>query len=136
MRRVRENVFEIWGNTFRVFTTTMALEPEKAVVITLATVALHNMLQMESKESYTFDGLLNAEDDDGNIIREEWRSDASNFTKSLPMNKGNRASVSAERIRNIFTDHFYGVGQIPWQWNVLIWKKRYNCQTTVFMESK
>ena len=136
MRRVRENVFEIWGNTFRVFTTTMALEPEKAVVITLATVALHNMLQMESKESYTFDGLLNAEGDDGNIIREEWRSDASNFTKSLPMNKGNRASVSAERIRNIFADHFYGVGQIPWQWNVLIWKKIYNCQTTVFMESK
>ena len=71
MRRVRENVFEIWGNTLRVLTTTMALEPEKAVVITLATVALHNMLQMESKESYTFDGLLNAEDDDGNIIREE-----------------------------------------------------------------
>ena len=44
MRQVSENVFGIWGNTFRVFTTPMALEPEKAVVITLATVALHNML--------------------------------------------------------------------------------------------
>ena len=44
MRRVSENVFGIWGNTFRVFTTPMALEPEKAVAITLATVALHNML--------------------------------------------------------------------------------------------
>ena len=97
----------------------MALEPEKAVVITLATVALHNMSRMESKKSYTFDGLLGAEGDDGNI-REAWRSDAGNFTKSLPMNKSNRASVSAERIRNIFVDHFYGVGQIPWQWNVLV----------------
>ena len=67
----------------------MALEPEKAVVITLATIALHNMLRMESKESYIFDGLLDAEGDDGNIIREEWCSDARNFTKSLPMNKSN-----------------------------------------------
>ena len=108
------------GNTFRVFTTTMALESERTVVITLATVALHNMLRMESKESYTFNGLLDAEGDDGNIIRGEWRSDASNFTKSLPMNKSNRASVSAERIRNILADHFYRVGRIPWQWNVVV----------------
>ena len=120
MRRVSENVFRIWGNTFRVFTTAMALKPEKVVFTTLAIVAPHNMLRLESKESYTFDGLLDAEGDDGNIIRGEWRSDASNFTKSLPMNKSKRASVSAERIRNIFADHFYGVGQIPWQWNVLI----------------
>ena len=34
----------------------MALEPENAVAVTLATVALHNMLQMESKGSYTFNG--------------------------------------------------------------------------------
>ena len=78
------------------------------------------MLRMESKESCTFDGLLDAEGDDGNIISGEWRSDASNFTKSLPMNKRNRASVSAKRIRNFFADHFYGVGQIPWKWNVLV----------------
>ena len=31
MRPVSENVFDIWGNTFRFFTTTMALEPDKAV---------------------------------------------------------------------------------------------------------
>ena len=110
----------VWGNTFHVFTTTMALEQEKTVVITLATVVLHNMSRMDSNESYTFDGLLDAEGDDGNVIRGEWRSDASNFTKSLSMNKSNRASVSAERIRNIFADYFYGVGQIPWQWNFLV----------------
>ena len=90
MRRVSKNVFGISGNTFHVFTITMALEQEKAVLITLATVAPYNMLQMESKESYTFDGLLDAEGDDGNIIRVAWCSDASNFTKSLPMNKSNR----------------------------------------------
>ena len=109
MKRVSENVFGIWGNTFRVFATATALEPEKAVAITLVTVALHNMLRIESKESYTFDGLLDAKGNDGNIIRREWRSDASNFTNSLPINKSNRASVSAERILNTFVDHSYGV---------------------------
>ena len=113
MRRVSENVFRIWGNTFRVFTTAMALKPEKVVFTTPAIVAPHNMLRLESKESYTFDGLLDAEGDDGNIIRGEWRSDASNFTKSLRVNKNNRASVLAECIRYIFPDDIYGVGQIP-----------------------
>ena len=37
------------------------------------------MLRMESKESYTSDGLLDAEYDDRNIIRQEWRSDASDY---------------------------------------------------------
>ena len=52
IKRVSKNVFGIWGNTFRDFTTTMALEPGKVVVITLATVAVHDMLRMDSKESY------------------------------------------------------------------------------------
>ena len=45
MRRISKNVFGIWGSGFRVFTSVMALSPEKAVTITLATVALHNMLR-------------------------------------------------------------------------------------------
>ena len=40
MRRISENVFGIWRSRFRVFTTAMALSPEKAVTITLATVAI------------------------------------------------------------------------------------------------
>ena len=120
MSPVGKNVFAIWGNTFCIFTTTMALEPEKALAITLATVALHNMLRMENKKSYISNGLLDAEGNDGNTIRGEWRSDASNFRKSSSMNKSNRASVLAECIHNIFADHFCGVGQIPWQWNVLV----------------
>ena len=120
MRRISENVFGIWGNTFRVFTTTMALEPKKAVDITLATIALHNMLRVESREKYTADGYLDTEEADGNVISGSWRADEIDFTISLPKNKSNRASVSAERARNLLADHFYGPGEIPWQWNVLV----------------
>ena len=68
MRRISENVFGIWGNTFLIFITTMALEPNKAVNITLATIALHNMLRMESREKYTADGYLDPENEEGNVI--------------------------------------------------------------------
>ena len=84
IRRISENVFGIWGNTFRVFTTTMALEPNKAVDITLATIALHNMLRMEIREKYTADGYLDTENEEGNVISGDWRIDAGDFTKPLP----------------------------------------------------
>ena len=120
MRRISENLFDIWGNTFRVFTTTMALEPNKAVDITLATIALHNMLRMESREKYTADRYLDTENEEGNLISGDWRIDAGDFTKPLPKTKSNRAAASAERMRNLLADHFYGPGQIPWQWNILV----------------
>ena len=120
MRRISENVFGIWGNTFRVFTTTMALEPKKAIDITLATIALHNMLRVESREKYTADGYIDTEEEDGKVTSGDWRTDAVDFTISLPKNKSNRASASAERTRNLLADHSYGPGEIPWQWNMLV----------------
>ena len=120
MRRISENVFGIWGNTFRVFTTTMALEPNKAVDITLATIALHNMLRMKSREKYTADGYLHTDNEEGNVTSGDWRIDAGNFSKPSPKTKSNRAAASPERMRNLLADYFYGIGQIPWQWNILV----------------
>ena len=111
----------VFGVTLSVFSrATMALEPNKAVDITLATIALHNMLRMESWEKYTADGYLDTESEDGNIISGDWRADAVDLTKSFPKNKSNRATASAERMRNLLADNFYGPGQIPWQWNILV----------------
>ena len=120
MRQISENVFGIWGNTFRVFTTTMPLEPNKTVDITLATIGLHNMLPMESREKYTADGYLDTENEEGNVISGDWRIDVGDFTKPLPKTKSNRAAGSAERMRNLLAGHFYGPGQIPWLWNILV----------------
>ena len=50
MRRVTENAFEILINRFRAFTTRMCLDPDKATIIILATLVLHNMLRQLSCE--------------------------------------------------------------------------------------
>lgn len=122
VRRISENVFGIWANRFRVFTTTMALEPNKAVDVTLATIVLHNFLRSKSKESYTGQGAVDLENDNGDVVQGDWRKDPENinFMRSLPVTKSNRASLSADRVRNVLADHFYGPGQIPWQWKVLL----------------
>ena len=49
MRQISENAFGIWGSQFRVLATAMALSPEKAVTITLAAVAFHNMLRTKGR---------------------------------------------------------------------------------------
>ena len=119
MRRISENVFGIWSNRFRVFTTSVALAPDKAKDITMATIVLHNMLRSKSKDSYTPEGSLDQETATGVIQLGDWRDEGTSFATSLPKTKSNRASNSAEKIRETLADHFYGPGQIPWQWKIL-----------------
>ena len=59
--RVAENAFGILTNRIRVFTTRMCLDPDKATIITLATLVLHNMLCQLSYESYTPEGCIDME---------------------------------------------------------------------------
>ena len=121
MRRISENVFAIWASRFRVFATTMALAPDKAVDIALASVALRNLLREKSRESYTPSEFIDDEMSNGDIRLGAWRSDDQPiFTHSLPKTKSSHSPKSAEKVRNILADHFYGPGQIPWQWNVLL----------------
>lgn len=86
MKRIRENVFRIWGNIFLVFRTTMALKPDKAVDVTLATVALHNMLRVENKEGDTCNRLLDIKENKGTVIDGDWRTETVDFSRSLPTN--------------------------------------------------
>ena len=121
MRRISENVFGIWVNRFRVFTSTMAIHPDKAVDVMLATLVLHNMLHSKSAESYMPDIAIDIEASDGSVTGGSWRSDNNiDFTRSLPATMSNRATTSAQNIREKFADHFYGPGQIPWQWNIVV----------------
>ena len=85
VRRVTENAFGILTNRFRVFTTRMCLDPDKATIITLATLVLHNMLPQLSYESYTPEGYIDMEKESGDIIEREWREEnvgALFYTKS------------------------------------------------------
>ena len=122
MQRISENTFGIWSNRFRVFTATMALEPNKSVDVTLATIVLHNFLSSKSREVYTGEGSLDLESHDKNIIPGEWRreNEQIDFMHPLPVTRSNRATNTAENVRNILADYFYGPGQIPWQWKILL----------------
>ena len=119
MRRISENVFGIWGSRFCVFTVSMALSPEKPVTITLATVALHNILRKKGRLLYTDKNVLNRENKDGSVTEGNWSNDA-NFLVNIPKKKNNHAQKSSNKVRDTFADHFYGPGTIPWQRNVLL----------------
>ena len=61
VRRATENAFEILTNRFRVFTMRMCMDPDKATIITLATLLLHDMFCQLSCESYTPEGYIDME---------------------------------------------------------------------------
>ena len=53
----------------------MCLDPDKATIITLATLVLHNMLYQLSYESYTSEGCIDMETESGDIVEGEWREE-------------------------------------------------------------
>eukprot|EP00794_Sanderia_malayensis_P017912 gene17912-biopygen12902 len=119
-RLVSENAFGILTNVFRVFSSTMNLHPDNATSVVLAALVLHNLLRTKSSESYTPLGFADAIVD-GDVIEGDWRSTASaSALRDLPARRhGNNSTKSAETLRDTFADHFYGPGQVPWQWKNL-----------------
>ena len=120
MRRISENVFGIWGSRFRVFNSPMALSPDKAVTVTLATVTLHNLLRTKGQALYTDENALDRENPDGSVVEGSWRAARNNMVQDLQKTMDNHAPRSAEKVRDTLADHFYGPGAIPWQWKVLL----------------
>jgi hypothetical protein len=73
-RRIIENVFGIMSSVFQVLRKPMLLSPEKATIIIMTCVYLHNFLRKSSKNSrnlYTPPGTFD-EDMAGNIIPGAW----------------------------------------------------------------
>ena len=68
VRRVTENIFGILKSRCHVYTTRMYLDPDKATIITLTILVLHNMLRQLSSESYTPEGYISMETESEDII--------------------------------------------------------------------
>ena len=68
MPKVTENTFKILTNRFRVFTTRMCLDPDKATIITLVILILHNMLRQLFYESFTPEGYIDMETENGHMV--------------------------------------------------------------------
>ena len=120
-RRISENAFGILTSIFRMFGAKLNLHPDKAIAIVKAALVLHNLLRSKSPESYTPAGLADEVSGDA-IIDGQWRAgNATTLLKPLPPRaRGNRPTASAENVREILADHFYGPGQVPWQWKCIV----------------
>ena len=89
------------------------MNPDKATKIVKAALVLHNMLRSKSPESYTPAGFADEVVDDNVIDGRLRESNTGSFLESLPVRlKG--------KIRGIFAEHFYGPGEVPWQWKCLV----------------
>eukprot|EP00112_Aurelia_sp_Birch-Aquarium-sp1_P012758 Seg2686.12 transcript_id=Seg2686.12/GoldUCD/mRNA.D3Y31 product="putative nuclease HARBI1" protein_id=Seg2686.12/GoldUCD/D3Y31 len=121
-RRITENAFGILTNVFRIFSAKINLDPDKATAVVKAALVLHNLLRTKSPESYTPSGFAD-EIVNENVIDGAWRGQTEKSTALQPLPprcKGNKPSQNAERVREIFAEHFFGPGQVPWQWKSLV----------------
>jgi len=104
--------------TFRVLRKPLLLEPNKAEIIVMAVVYLHNFLRNStlSKNTYvmaptTFDKELN-----GDIVSGSWRIDSGDLSSLHPIkNVPRRSTELAKEIRDDFSDYFTTNGAISWQ---------------------
>eukprot|EP00111_Clytia_hemisphaerica_P003777 TCONS_00010849-protein len=122
-RRVTENAFGILASRFRIFLTKIPLDPDKAVTITLASLVIHNMLRELSTDSYTPEGFIDeVNEETGEVTEGAWREQnlADLAFLELQRNRRNNAyNRTASQVREMFADHFFGPGQVQWQWNMI-----------------
>lgn len=106
-RRVSENAFGILVNRFRILLNPMALSVEKVETITYACVLLHNFLLQKKVRSY---------------IPIKYRSNNSEIFESrlcsVRQQGGNRSSISAGEVRDMFATYFNTIGIVPWQYDI------------------
>jgi hypothetical protein len=117
--RIIENVFGIMSSVFRVLRKPVLLSPEKATIIIMACVYLHNFLRKSknSRNLYTHPGTFD-EDMAGNIIPGAWRqgnenNDLQSFL--LVQKVGRKTAAMCEAIRDEFAEYISAEGSVSWQ---------------------
>lgn len=121
-RRIIENVFGIMSSKFRVLLKPIPLAPEKAEVIVLSCIYLHNFLRRNSvsRSNYTPAGIFDSYDTDGNLIEGSWRKELDENNTLVDLRTLPRKSTTnLHEIRNEFRDYFLTPeGEVSWQYDV------------------
>ena len=121
-RKTSEDLFGILANRWRIFFTTIKLEPKHVESIVLAALALHNMLiknpaNLASKNPANLaDTLLEY----GEVLEGEWRDNVamdSFYPLQIPRS-GHNPSIAAKTVRDNFKDYFMNEGVVDWQWKI------------------
>ena len=87
----------------------MALQPEKAEIVTLAACTLHNYIRCHKAAIEIMPDSDNS--NDGN-----WRAYANGGLANIDrLNVGQNATNNAKDIRNRFCEYFNGPGIVEWQ---------------------
>lgn len=125
-RRVVENAFGILATRFRVFHTKISMQPNKAVDITLACVALHNFLRNKCRKSYTPAQSLAKEDtESGCVVQGEWNKNPVPQDKYQPLQVSARnATKIAKHSRLEYVKYFNEKGSVPWQDRMVQYRER------------
>lgn len=109
-RVVVENVFGILSSKFRIFRKPILLDPNKASVVTMSCILLHNFLRRSKTSStlYTPACTVDIFDDNGILVQPgSWRNDVHNDGALQRLNQiPRRASLNATQIREEFTSYF------------------------------
>lgn len=119
-RRVVENGFGILANRWRVFLTTIMLNPDKVQKMALACVCLHNYLRKVRSDTYTPPALADSEDGDHRHVEGTWRIDGLGAMLPLQPGRGGNSSMAAKAFRDKLKSYFVTpAGQVPWQDNYI-----------------
>ena len=119
-----ENAFGILAARFRIFGRPIDCQPEKAVKIVKACVALHNFLASTERARYMPASFVDTTADTGEVQPGEWRQ---HVEGDRNMVDGPRCSVGRARpsqraalVREQLADYFLSdAGVFPHQYNVL-----------------
>lgn len=110
-RVVVENAFGILSSKFRIFRKPIFLEPNKASLVTMSCVLLHNFLRRSKTSSslYTPACAVDIFDDNGILVQPgSWRNDGHSDGALRRLNQiPRRSSLNATQIRDEFASYFY-----------------------------
>lgn len=117
-RRIVENVFGIMAARFRIFHTSINLEPRNIDSIVMACCVLHNFLMKSVPDIYAPTEVFDRDHLEDGITNLGLHSQDSNMHGLDRRTQGN-TSNAAKNIRQDFMSFFSNEGQVPWQLNFI-----------------
>ncbi|XP_061578688.1 uncharacterized protein LOC133444800 [Cololabis saira] len=119
-RRVVENAFGILANRLKIFRSTICLEPDKVVKITMASLCIHNFLCERRSEAYAPPAFADWETADHGMVDGAWRSQGLGALQPARLRGESSATDTATVQRNLLRDYLVSpVGSVPWQEQLL-----------------
>ncbi len=115
-RRCVENAFGILTARWICLARTLYASPERAQVISAACCLLHNYLMNVKSDVYCPPGFADAYDNDGNLIKGEWRQRTMSNSRNIGRQQAGRPPAESAEIRNHLSTCFSSeTGNLEWQ---------------------